>query len=149
MIVHRLWPSSPQSYLRLESWLSLYWLPYNLITLYVLVSNWYIKKWVVLILNSANAFLDTGKILKVVFVGTTTYDPVVAEEITVSLSILLLYWCSTVLYCLQLDPTSNDAVKELRVEGGSSLSERHIYAVTESRVYRLPLQRCSRLQGCK
>ena len=53
--------------------------------------------------------------------------------------------------CLQLDPGSDDheAVKELRIANDDVSNERYIYAATESRVYRLPLQRCSRLQGCK
>ena len=51
--------------------------------------------------------------------------------------------------CLQLDPGSDEAVKELRIANDDASNERYIYAATESRVYRLPLQRCSRLQGCK
>ena len=48
--------------------------------------------------------IDTGKIMKVVFSGSTTYDPVVAEEITVSLCgslfsrVLLQYQCYVLKY---------------------------------------------------
>ena len=49
---------------------------------------------------------------------------------------------------MQLNPGDNNAVKELRIID-DTLSERYIYAATESRVYRLPIERCSRLQGCK
>ena len=51
--------------------------------------------------------------------------------------------------CMQLDPGSEEAVKELRIINDGATNERYIYAATESRVYRLPLQRCSRLQRCK
>ena len=44
---------------------------------------------------------DTGKIMKVVFSGSTTYDPVVAEEITVRLcgSRSVVYYCGTCAMC--------------------------------------------------
>ena len=50
---------------------------------------------------------------------------------------------------MQLDPSSNDAVKELHIVNDTTSNERYIYVATESKVYRLPMQRCSRLRGCK
>ena len=58
----------------------------------------------------------------------------------------MVFWLHA---CTQLDPGREEAVKELRIVNDDGSNERYIYAATESRVYRLPLQRCSRLQGCK
>ena len=50
---------------------------------------------------------------------------------------------------MQLDHDSYNAVKELHIVNVDISNERYLYAATNSGVYRLPLQRCSRLQGCK
>ena len=67
--------------------------------LYTLYKWFYLLRWSFLLdinhnYNGIIYNIDTGKIMKVVFSGSTTYDPVVAEEITVSFVIL----CSVVYY---------------------------------------------------
>lgn len=64
----------------------------------------------------------------------------------------VVYYYSICAMCqisMQLDPDRYDAVKELHIVDIDISNERYLYAATNSGVYRLPLQRCSRLQGCK